>query len=174
MEMPPADPEVTPLHSSPHRMRPTAPTAHAAPATVTAPSVADSADPMVIVHHIEAWMPEQVATFKLRGFIRDVGGEIIENAAGRILVRIGGRGSVYILPTRSFSWLGIGPSSLIDMELRLEHVDGGRDSQLHVTVTFRMPGQNLNVDAGWRRLCNQIFCDLRGYLMGQSGPVSSV
>jgi serine/threonine-protein kinase len=168
----PVEPE--PLPPTANTIRPLAPTSHAPPATVVLPSVNADTDPLAVVHHIEAWMPERIATYKLRGFIQDVGGEIVENSPGRIHVRIGGRGSVYILPTRSFSWLGIGrKSNLIDMELRLEHVEGQRDSQLHITVTFRMPGQNLNADTNWRKLCNQIFCDLRGYLMGQSGPVGT-
>jgi serine/threonine-protein kinase len=145
-----------------------------APTTVLLPSPVEALDPLAIVHHLEAWMPERIAAYKLRGFIQDVGGEIIENSPGRIQVRIGGRASIYMLPSRSFSWLGIGrKSNQVDMELRLEHGEGQRDNELRITVLFRIPGQNLNLDATWRKVCTQIFCDLRGYLMGQNGPVGA-
>ncbi len=127
-------------------------------------------DPMAVVHHLEAWMPEKIATYKLRGFIHDVGGELVESVPGRINVRLGGKGSVYVPPTRGLSWLGIGrKSSRIDLELRLQRSDTGRDNQLRITVVFRSPGDDLNSDVAWRTLCTQIFCDLRGYLMGQTG-----
>ena len=32
---------------------------------------------------------------------------------------------------------------------------------------------DLSTDLSWRKLCTQIFCDLRAYLMGQTGPVST-
>jgi serine/threonine-protein kinase len=131
-------------------------------------------DPLAVVHHLEAWMPERIAEYKLRGFIQDVGGEMIESVPGRIHVRLGGRGCSYMVPRQGLSWLGISRrSNLIDMELRLDHADAGRDSQLHITVIFSCPGTDLNLNPAWRSVCTQIFCDLRGYLMGQTGTVSS-
>src|SRR5262249_46972827 len=63
-------------------------------------------DPLAVVHHLEAWMPEKIATYKLRGFIHDVGGEVLESVPGRIRVHLGGKNSVYVPPNRgSFSWL---------------------------------------------------------------------
>jgi hypothetical protein len=90
-------------------------------------------------------------------------------------VRLGGKGSVYIAPGHSsLSWLGLGrKSGQIDMELRLQRADGSRDNQLRVTVVFRSRTGNTGTDMAWRNLCTQIFCDLRGYLMGQTGTVSS-
>jgi serine/threonine-protein kinase len=125
---------------------------------------------MAVVHHLEAWMPEKIATYKLRGFIHDVGGELVESVPGRIQVRLGGRGSVYTPPSRGLSWLGIGRrSNQIDMELRLQRAESGRENQLRITVVFSATGTDLNTDIAWRNLCTQIFCDLRGYLMGQTG-----
>ena len=116
-------------------------------------------------------MPEAIAAHKLRGFINDVGGEVIESIPGRIRVRLGGKGSVYEAPQRgSLSWLGIGRRpNRIDMELRLQRSDEGRDGQLRITVLLRPPSASVLHDPAWRQLCTQIFCDLRGYLMGQSG-----
>jgi serine/threonine-protein kinase len=115
-------------------------------------------------------MPEKIATYKLRGFIHDAGGELLESVPGRINVRLGGKGSVYVPPARGLSWLGIGRGSgRIDLELRLQRCDAGPDNRLRITVVFRSPGTDLSTDPAWQDLCTQIFCDLRAYLMGQSG-----
>ncbi len=131
-------------------------------------------DPLAVVHTLEAWMPERIAEYKLRGFIQDVGGDVVESVPGRIRVRFGGRGSAYTAPRQSLSWLGIGRrANTIDMELRMEHADPNRGSLLRITVVFRSPGTDLNASLAWRSLCTQIFCDLRGYLMGQTGAVGA-
>jgi serine/threonine protein kinase len=135
----------------------------------TTPSPSAIADPLAVVHQLEAWMPEKIATVKLRGFIQDVGGELVESVPGRINVRLGGKGCVYMPPTRGLSWLGLGRRAPIEMELRLQRGDGSRDNHLRITVIFRSSGNDLNADVSWRSLCTQIYCDLRGYLMGQSG-----
>jgi serine/threonine-protein kinase len=131
-------------------------------------------DPLAVVHHLEAWMPEKIATYKLRGFIHDVGGELLESVPGRITVRLGGKGCVYVAPSRGLSWLGLGRRPAIDVELRLQRGDAGRDNQLRITVVFRSGTADLNTDAAWRTLCTRIYCDLRGYLMGQNGALDSV
>jgi len=153
-------------------------TAPTNPQTGLAPVVAGlpPTDATTIVHHLEAWMPEKIATFKLRGFIQDAGGEVIESVPGRIRLRLGGRGSIYAIPGRtSFSWLGLNRRSMqIDVELRLNRGDSYRDNHLRVTVVLKPVGSmDLSADAGWRSICNQIFCDLRGHLMGQAGPVAT-
>jgi eukaryotic-like serine/threonine-protein kinase len=129
------------------------------------------ADPLAVVHLLEAWMPEKIATFKLRGFIQDVGGELVESVPGRISVRLGGKGCVYLAPARGLSWLGLGRRAPIDLELRLNRTDSGRENHLKITVVFRSSGNDLNADIAWRTLCTQIYCDLRGYLMGQNGDL---
>lgn len=153
-----------------------APDARTQAVPITPPAAAPSAqatqphDPFSVVHHLQAWMPERIAEYKLRGFIHDVGGEMIASLPGRIHVRFGGRGSVYMAPRQGRSWLGIGRrAGTIDMELRLEHADANRGGQLRITVVFRSSGNDLNTDLAWRNVCTQIFCDLRGYLMGQNG-----
>ena len=121
-------------------------------------------DPLAVVQTLEAWMPETIATYKLRGFINDVGGELLESVPGRIKVRLGGKGCVYNAPAprSSFSWLGIGRrTGFIDMELRLHRPDAARESQLRITVILRSPSAEVSTDGAWRRLCGQIICDLR-------------
>jgi eukaryotic-like serine/threonine-protein kinase len=129
------------------------------------PAVA--ADPHTVVYHLEAWMPEKIAATKLRGFVHDVGGEVVESVPGRIKVRVGHRGHAYAAASRnSLSWLGLGrPPSPIDLELQLHRADPIRDSLLHIVILMR-PTYPVDAERGWRKRCAHIFCDLRGYLMG--------
>jgi serine/threonine-protein kinase len=124
-------------------------------------------DPNSVVHSLEAWMPETIAAYKLRGFVNDVGGQVIESVPGRICVRLGGRGSVYRAPTRS--WLGFGRrSGVIDVELLLQRSDSTRGSLLSITVILRPLDAGAAADPAVRAVCDQIFVDLRGYLMGSN------
>jgi tRNA A-37 threonylcarbamoyl transferase component Bud32 len=136
------------------------------------PLVGDG-DPRILVHHLEAWMPETIATYKLRGFVQDVGGEVVESIPGKIRVRLGGRGSVYFVPGAApLSWLGIGNrNAVIDMELLLER-DLAQQSQVRITVRMRSPNHKVAVSESFRERCAQVFCDLRAYLMGQGVGVS--
>ena len=144
-----------------------------AAATIPQPVAPLSYDPLAVIHYLEAWMPEKIATYKLRGFIHDVGGELVESIPGRIRVRLGGKGCVYVLPSRgALSWIGFGRKIAdIDMELRLQRAEQ-RENQLRITVLLKPTQGDLSADLSWRSLCNQIFCDLRGYLMGSSSNVS--
>jgi serine/threonine-protein kinase len=145
--------------AEPARAAPSRPAAESAAGRPADPDF----DPDAVVHHMDAWMPETIATYKLRGFVQDVGGEVMESIPGRIRVRLGGRNSPY----GSRTWLGIGrKGSQIDMELQLHRPDAARDNQLHITVLLR-PVNGTAGDTYWRARAAQIYCDLRGYLMGQ-------
>jgi serine/threonine-protein kinase len=137
---------------------------------VAAPALVRSVDPHAITHHLEAWMPEQIATYKLRGFVQDAGGEVIESVPGLIRVRLGGKGCAYADTSRgTLGWLGIGrKQSLIDMELRLERTTVDRDSLLNITVVLRPTVKEVANTPEWRDRCSQIYCDLRAYVMGRS------
>jgi serine/threonine-protein kinase len=127
------------------------------------------AEPEAIIHHIDAWMPEKIAAVKLRGFVNDVGGEVVESVPGRIRVRLGGRGTSYPARARS-SWLGLGRrSGQIDVELLLERADPARDSLLHITVRMQPTDRRTADDEDWRERAGHMYCDLRGYLMGLGG-----
>jgi serine/threonine-protein kinase len=132
-------------------------------------------DPLAVVQYLEAWMPETIATYKLRGFINDVGGEVVESVPGRITVRLGGRGCVYNAPAprSSLSWLGIGRrAGTIDMELRLQRPDPARESLLRIMMILRAPSPDVSTDGDWRRVCGQVYCDLRAYLMAHTGAIN--
>jgi serine/threonine-protein kinase len=149
------------------------------PATEPAPeaethsnaSPAFSYDPRVVVQELEAWMPEKIAAYKLRGFVQDVGGEVVESVPGVIRVRLGGRRSVYAVPSNGgpLAWFGLARNhGLVDMELRLERSATNRDGLLHITVLMSSPDGKAHARPEWRARCGQIFCDLRGYLMGDT------
>jgi serine/threonine-protein kinase len=125
-------------------------------------------DPDAVVHELEAWMPETIAAFKLRGFVQDMGGEVVESVPGRIRVRLSP-----LTGPRPLSWLGIGrKSGLIDMELLLQRGKEANENWLHIRVSMRSAHSAISLDPAWRARCNQVFCDLRGYLMGKTGLAS--
>ncbi len=136
--------------------------------------IVQESDPNAVVHYLDAWMPETVAAWKLRGFVHDAGGEVVESVPGLIRMRLGARGSAYWVPgSGALSWLGLGrKGQLIDVELRLERKDPGQQSLLHFTVVMRSPDNGAAANPVWRARCTQVFCDLRAYLMGQAGAVS--
>ncbi len=136
-------------------------------AGVSRAAAAVATDPFTIVHQLEAWMPEKIAAYKLRGFVHDAGGEVVESVPGRIRVRLGGKGSVYASSGLS-SWFGLrSKSSLIDLELQLQRPDAGREGKLNITVVLR-PADKASAGDDWRDRCAQVYCDLRGYLMGST------
>jgi serine/threonine-protein kinase len=122
-------------------------------------------DPTCLPFQMEAWMPEAVAVMKLRGFVHDVGGEVLESGPGLIRVRLTKGGK----PAGSgFSWFGLaarrdGP---VDVELRLNRAPHDREGKLTIQVLFRPSHPTLMSDEGWLNRCQGLFVQLRGYLMG--------
>jgi serine/threonine-protein kinase len=151
--------------------RPAAPGQSESGVTAAIPKV--SSDTRTVVHTLQAWMPEKIAATKLRGFVHDCCGEVVESVPGRIKVRVGQRGSVYAGNGRkSLSWIGlVRPPSLIELELHLQRTDASQNSLLHITVMLR-PTHYGEAEREWRKRCSRIFCDLRGYLMGNQ-PMSA-
>ena len=116
-------------------------------------------------------MPETIATYKLRGFVSDLGGEVVESVPGLIHIRLGGKGCIYTASRSPLSWLGLGRHhSPIDLEMHLHRPDAARDN-LQITIVLRPFGKGISNDESWRARCAQIFCDLRAYLMAQGATV---
>jgi serine/threonine-protein kinase len=131
------------------------------------PHIREKIDPNTIVHRMEAWMPDTIALYKLRGFVQDMGGEILENAPGMIRVRLGGPGSP--LNKGGFSWFGlVRKHNVVDLELHMERNNAHQNNLLQITVLMRPSHAKAFNDPFWRGRCNHIFCELRSYLAGAS------
>ena len=71
------------------------------------------------------------------------------------------------------SWFGMGAAAsapkfsprLIEMELQMDKKDDPRGNFLHITVLLRPRGGAAPRSFEWQDLCNQIFKDLRAYLI---------
>ncbi len=140
----------------------------AAAAVGSAPTTVQSRltrDQAVLPFHMEAWMPERIAIMKLRGFVHDAGGEVVESLPGLIRVRLGARNSQ---PSGPLAWLGLRrSSSLVDVELHLKHNDPTQPNQLTVDVLFRPSHSSQLNDREWQKRCSAVFVELRSYLMGR-------
>ena len=117
--------------------------------------------------HMEAWMPESIAIVKLRGFVHDAGGEVVESKSGLIRVRLGGRkGSSNA--GGPLVWFGLRRSNTIDLELHLSTLDPAMPNQLTVDINFRPSHVSMLADKSWQQRCTEIFVEIRSYLMGRS------
>ncbi|MBL8798383.1 MAG: serine/threonine protein kinase, partial [Planctomycetia bacterium] len=74
-------------------------------------------DPNAVVHELEAWMPERIAVVKLKGYVDDMHGEVVESVGGKIRVHFGQPNCKYQFPgakatSKSSSgiggWFGLG------------------------------------------------------------------
>jgi serine/threonine-protein kinase len=125
------------------------------------------ADRHAIVQQVTATMPESMAMLKLKGFICDLGGEIIESVPGLIRVRLGQAGQK---SSGLLSWLGgrtrAQSNGVIDMELLLEKPDPSQPSCLSITLKLTSPTGAFNPDG--RSKCERISRDFQAYLMGRA------
>jgi serine/threonine-protein kinase len=148
-----------------------APAAAEAPPPPVAAPAAPVVDPQAVIHHLDAWMPQKVALWKLKGFVHDVGGEVVESVPGRIRVRLENLQGLSGI-RRSLSWIGIGKPPEYEIDLRLEQNETSKGNHLHITVLLRVVGRNANDDPLLHARCDEIFVNLRAYLMGnqKGGP----
>lgn len=122
-------------------------------------------DPDAMVYVIEAWMPQRIATVKIRGFVHDYGGDVVESAPGLIRVRLVGHAARW----RANPSEDVAPKPRnMDMELRLQPASPDQPNQLRVTVLFHPPSRTVLNSPEWREQCASLFCDLRGYLIGHN------
>jgi serine/threonine-protein kinase len=138
-----------------------------APAAVGT-AIPPPAEPAGLPFHMEAWMPEAIAMMKLRGFVHDCGGEVVESVPGLIRVRLGRGRGMPAGAAGSGSWFGFGRRAAgpLDVELHLYRSDPKQANKLAVKVLFRPGHASLLTDAAWKRRCGSIFVELRAYLMG--------
>jgi serine/threonine-protein kinase len=127
-----------------------------------------------VLHGVEVSMPEALAMVKLKGFIYDLGGDVVESVPGMIRVRLGGPA-----PPRAtgglLGWLGgskptatataVQTATGTDLELRMERRDPAQPGRLTITLVMRPAGGMMTV--AWRDRCLKIGRDLGAYLMGR-------
>ena len=123
-------------------------------------------DSQAVVYHLEAYMPHALAEHKLRGFVHDAGGELLESIPGLIRVRLGDPETKYELKKGLFSWFDR-RTGLIEMYLRVQPGDEDRRNIIILTVLLRCTDGDPPDDPTWRGRCTRIAQDLRGYLMAQ-------
>jgi hypothetical protein len=140
------------------------------------PEVEPLSGPYVNVYHVEAWMPEQIAVIKMKGFVRAEQGEVVESVPGLVRVHLLDR---FALRPESpapglLSWLGISPPAsahplhVATLEMHLKNKDTEFQRLLDVTVRIG-PGPDAEPDSpGWKPYCDKLFCTLRGFLMGKN------
>jgi serine/threonine-protein kinase len=148
--------------------------ADAAASAPPPPVVSDvKIDPGAIVDSLEAWMPEPIAIVKLRGFVHDVGGEVIESEPGLIRFRLRDPACPPEVPKGFLERLGLVKKlpvvlSTVLLELLLEKKQVGPRNQLHITVMMRPEQDGRRAqDPSWRTWCAQVCRDLRAYLIGR-------
>jgi hypothetical protein len=85
-----------------------------------------------------------------------------------IRVQLGGGPSMNG-PNGPLSWFNFRKNAeFVDMELRLERTNPRQQSLLHITVIMRALDAKTALSQAWRERCDQLFCELRGYLAGAS------
>jgi len=133
--------------------------------TPTPVALDQSREQTCLPFHMDAWMPETIALIKLRGFVQDNGGRVLECKPGRVVVQLKGSSAF-----SAVGWLGLARRSAgpIDIELQLVRVDPKRENQLKIHVLFHPSHATLLADKAWHERCGTIFIELRGYLMGGS------
>ncbi len=121
-----------------------------------------------VVQHVTATMPESMAMLKLKGFIHDLGGEIVESVPGLIRVRLGTPAPKR--PAGLLGWLGGSNGAppvvdTIEMELQMEKGDPAQANRLSITLKLT-PTRGL-FGADVRARCERIGRDLQAYLIGR-------
>jgi eukaryotic-like serine/threonine-protein kinase len=121
-----------------------------------------------IQHSIEAVMPEALAMVKLKGFIHDLGGEVIDSVPGMIRVRLGE--AIEKKKSGLLSWFGGGtPTATMtqtaEIELHMERREPSQPNRLTVTLVMKSATGLLTTEV--RDRCNKIGRDLQAYLMGR-------
>lgn len=127
-----------------------------------------------VLDELEAWMPEAIAVVKLRGFVYDFGGEVLDSQPGRIRFRLPAPATTpEAAPWGLWALLGFGkrtapplPNALL--ELRMQKTTTGLQNQLQIKVLMH-PEQNARQEQAtdWQYWCGQVCRDLRAYLISR-------
>jgi serine/threonine-protein kinase len=128
------------------------------------------------VDFVEAWMPEQIAVVKLRGFVDAQGGKVVESVPGMIRLRLPQDGAKEAEPADKgvLSWLKVNkkpveqrPHALVELHMEKKTV-GGRNL-LAITVLMFRDGTDLPLPRHpeWRTFSERICRELRAHLISK-------
>ena len=129
--------------------------------TTPIPVLAKEPDPAVapgLPFRMEAWMPESIAMMKLKGYVQDCDGAVLESTPGKVRVRVG-----------KAQWFGRKANGPIEVQLQFTTPDAKRPNQLLIHVVCHPSHPSLLADPVWRERCSTLFIQLRSYLMGGMG-----
>ncbi len=144
------------MPAAPPRPTPTdAKVATPIPVATTEPDPATAAG---LPFRMEAWMPESIAMMKLKGYVQDCDGAVLESTPGRVRVRVG-----------KAQWFGRKANGPIEVQLQFTTPDPRRPNQLLIHVVCHPSHPSLLADPVWRERCSTLFIQLRSYLMGGMG-----
>jgi serine/threonine-protein kinase len=135
-------------------------------------------DPTALRETLDAWMPEQIAVLKVRGFVEDHKGDIIESVPGHIHVRFRGKTPEpesktvaalrKLLSGDSKSGTAEPLTDSIDMHLLLAKKGSLPQTLVEIqVVTQRSPNQLFRANSTWLTRANQLLHNLRAYLMAK-------
>lgn len=121
---------------------------------------------------MEAFMPQQMAVIKLRGFLDDLGAEVTESVPGliRVYLKRPRGGPATPQPVTLWSLLGFGKKpppemELIEMEVRLAPIDPKQANHLQISLRAKFISGEPPED--WKPWCEKMFSQLGAYLMAK-------
>ena len=117
-------------------------------------------DPTSMVFHMEAYMPDALALYKLRGFAQDLNGEVVDSQPGLIRMRLD--------DTAGKAWNLFRRRMVVDMTLYLDRVGPAQQNLLHITVVMTSPDGKSPSSPLWRDRCSTVYVELRSYLAGST------
>ena len=137
--------------------------------------------PHALVEQFDAWMPEPIAVVKLRGFVEDMGGRIVESEPGRIRVKIGEEKKppkTDLSDSTLMRWLNGGKSNdtrpvdpdqePIDLLLYMERGTSSSQNTLNITVVIKpLHAARLIVANKWKQRCELFMHELRAHLIAK-------
>jgi serine/threonine protein kinase len=147
---------------------------------VEEPLPAGANHPNAVVLQFDAWMHEPIAVVKLRGFVQDIGGEILGSEPGKIRVRIGQvdpSANSKDTPSGLFRWMSGGGSDQrrfssaqepIELLMYLARKGSPTQNMLHMTVVMKpFDGRRLMSPQSWQTRCEKMAAELRAYLIAK-------
>ncbi len=135
------------------------------------PPEIDASDPNTFSKRFDAWMPEPIAIMKLRGFVQDYNGQILESEPGKIRVHFGPPAEKVTESKGLLGWFGPKaaaqpPSDPIEMLLFMSRK--GQTNSLELTVVLKpCEGKRLVRPSEWHPRCKTLLNEIKAYFMGK-------